>query len=74
LKVKGGPAARGFARGFSRNSYHRGRSQVMSNTSGKMKDGIHDAAEKVKDAAHNVAEKTKDVVHNVGEKLKDAGR
>src|SRR5271165_5224067 len=63
--------------------YHRSRSQVMANTSDKVKEGIHDAAEKVKDvahnvgekvkhAAHNVAEKTKDVAHNVGEKVKHA--
>jgi gas vesicle protein len=51
---------------------HRSRSQVMSDTSDKMKDGIHDAAVKVKDAAHNVAEKTEDAAHDVGVKVKDA--
>ena len=29
----------------------------MANTSDKVKEGIHDAAEKVKDAAHNVGVK-----------------
>jgi hypothetical protein len=55
-------------------AHRRDRSQVMSNTVDKVKEGIHDDAVKVKDAAHHVAEKTKDVVHHVGEKIKDAGR
>jgi len=44
----------------------------MSNTSDKMKEGIHDAAEKVKDVAHDVGEKVKDAAHDVAEKTKDA--
>ena len=36
--------------GFFVDYYHRSRSQVMANTSDKVKEGIHDAAEKVKDA------------------------
>src|SRR5208282_1334328 len=70
---QGGPTARAFAReGFFCDSHHRIRSQLMSNTSDKMKEGIHDAAEKVKDVAHNVGEKVKDAAHNVAEKTKDA--
>src|SRR5271157_5054387 len=73
LKVKGAPlreVSRG--RAFFRDSHHRIRSQLMSNTSDKMKEGIHDAAEKVKDVAHNVGEKVKDAAHDVAEKTKDA--
>ena len=41
----------------------------MSNTTDKVKEGFHDAAEKVKDVAHDAGVKVKDVAHDAGVKV-----
>jgi hypothetical protein len=47
---------------------------MMSDTKGKIKEGIDDAAHSAKKATDKVADKASETAKNVGEKVKDAGQ